>query len=630
MKNLKNISIRWKLVLMIMAGSLITLILGLLLNILFEKKRYESNLMDEYYTHAVIIGQWIAEPLSKGNLAGVNEILNQYGKIEDISNIIVYDKENLFITGFYHYYSDTIHKNISTDSFKRYVNNVAHIHTPITINEKQLGTLCFTAPSSHLKNIFFTSFRLFLLFIIPVFVIMYLIAMWMQRYISAPLINLAHVTEKTAREHDYSIQINKSSEDEIGKLHDAFNHLLREVQRYETNMRVSTARLQKEKRKAIESDNLKTAFLGNMSHEIRTPMNAIIGFTHLFNRENLSIEKKKEFASYIQKSSDSLAQLIDDIIDLSRMESGELSLRKKHFSIVSLMEKAKEISLLECKFAKKDQLELIFSFDERYAEMHMYNDPVRLKQILLNLLSNAIKFTEKGSVNFGFNVYNTQEIIFFVKDTGIGIKKDLKHDIFERFVKLENMKDHTLYRGAGLGLAISKNLVNLMKGRIWYEPGPAGGTSFYFTVPLSDKVIFNKESAKTDGSTIDNLNLKSWKDKVLLVAEDEESNFILIDEIMRPAEIKILRARNGKEAVELFRIHPHVDLVLMDIKMPVMDGLEAATAIRQINPKQVIIAQTAFALKDEQEKFKRAGMDDYIAKPIMPDELIQLIDKYLS
>ncbi len=367
-----------------------------------------------------------------------------------------------------------------------------------------------------------------------------------------------------------------------------------------------------------------------MSHEIRTPMNAIIGFTQLFHRNDLSLEKRKQYIDFIRKSSESLTKVIDDIIDMSRIEAGELSLIKKQFRLVPLLEEIETIVNLELMMADKKHIQIILSYDKHCSELILHNDSHRLKQVLINLLLNAVKFNEKGSINFGFNIYSENEIIFFVKDTGIGIDKNQKNDIFERFVKSDTDGINNAYRGAGLGLAISKNLVNLMKGRIWYESEPGKGAAFYFTAPLAVTIINTNYNERPDKATKEFNSMNDWSGKTILVAEDEESNFLLIHEILSPANVNILHARNGIEALEIYQEQKNIDVVLMDIKMPLMDGFEASEAIKEINPSQIIIAQTAFALKDERERLMNAGFDNYIAKPIMPDDLIQLVAKYLT
>ena len=630
MKGIKNMSIRWKLVLMIMAGSFITLLLGLALNLYFEAAKYKSGVMNSYLTHASIIAEWIASPLHHKKVDEIYDIMSRYEKLQKISSIKVYDKANRYVTGYFKEYPDTLHNIIHVSSFQSYQHGVAHIHVPIYYQGGQTGTLCFMARSDHLKKVLISTLRMGLIFLFPVLIVVTLMALWMQRYISSPLIKLASVTQKVARENDYSFTIEKNSSDEIGTLYDAFNHLLKQVLHHGEEMKETNLKLQVEKQKAIQSDQLKSAFLGNMSHEIRTPMNAIIGFTQLFQRNDLSLEKRKQYIDFIKKSSESLTKVIDDIIDMSRIEAGELSLIKKQFRLVPLLEKIEATINVELMMADKKHIQNILSYDKQCSDLIIDNDSHRLRQVLINLLLNAVKFTEKGSINFGFNIFNENEIIFFVKDTGIGIEKNQKNDIFERFVKSESDGIKKTYRGAGLGLAIAKNLVNLMNGRIWYESEPGQGTAFYFTAPFAVTILNTNYIEHRDKATKDFNSMNDWSGKTILVAEDEESNFLLIHEILCPTNVKIVHARNGKEAIEIYKKQKTVDVVLMDIKMPLMDGFEASEAIKEVNPAQVIIAQTAFALKDERERLMNAGFDNYIAKPIMPDDLMQLVAKYLT
>jgi PAS domain S-box-containing protein len=381
------------------------------------------------------------------------------------------------------------------------------------------------------------------------------------------------------------------------------------------------------KAKAEESDKLKSAFLANMSHEIRTPMNAIVGFTGLLNDQDLIETDKQELISHIVHNSDTLLHLIDDIIDIAKIEAGQLNINKKDCYINIILNELLETFTEKKKLHKKDNIELRFNPGVEDSNFIIFTDNIRIQQILLNLIDNALKFTEKGYIEFGYNLEKgtkNPSIIFYVKDTGIGLSKDQQSLIFSRFTKLENDKKK-LYRGAGLGLAICKNIVHLLEGKIWIDSEINKGSTFYFSIPyieLSEKKEVIKEQKKQEKKY-------NWSGKTILIAEDEESNFRYLEIILMQTNINIIYAKNGVEAFDKFQKN-NIDLILMDIKMPEMDGLEATRRIRKLDKDILIIAQTAFAMENDEKMSLQAGCNDYISKPIRKLKLIELINKYLS
>lgn len=383
------------------------------------------------------------------------------------------------------------------------------------------------------------------------------------------------------------------------------------------------------KEKAEESDKLKTAFLQNLSHEIRTPMNAIIGFSELLMSKDLPISQKEKYITYITNSGSVLLNLIDDIIDIAKIQSGQLSIKKNRSDLNSLLYDVYSSYVQMVKSKKGEDVELIWHNKDKDSSVKLKTDPLRLRQIFTNLLSNSLKFTDKGSITFGYEFDDENDkktIQFFVKDTGIGLSFEHKEQIFDRFYKIENDKNPKLYRGAGLGLTITKNLVNLLGGEIWVESEEGIGSSFYFSFPYDDVEIVVQEK-KIDETKVDPEN---WKGKTILVAEDEDINFIYIEELLNKYGLNILRAKNGKEAVEMFERTSEISMVFMDIKMPIMDGYEAVKHIKALNSKIPVVAQTAYALAGEREKIIASGCDDYIAKPIKPLSLFKVVGQYLS
>jgi signal transduction histidine kinase/CheY-like chemotaxis protein len=377
----------------------------------------------------------------------------------------------------------------------------------------------------------------------------------------------------------------------------------------------------KEKKRAELAEKVKSSFLANMSHEIRTPMNAIIGFGQLLSSTRLN-EEQKEFVKIINDNSYHLLTIIDDIIDISIMEANQLKLVPRNFSLSSFF---LDIDIVLQKYLEKynkHNLELICKWPE--SNPVLFADAHRLKQVMTNLLSNAVKFTSNGSVAYG--CYTEKEsVVFYVSDTGIGISREDLPLLFKRFSKIENVDNERIFHGMGIGLSISKNLVSLMGGKIWVDSEPGKGSRFSFTIPYVSKpetlieIPDNEESGEE----------YSLPGKTVLIAEDEITGFLFIETLLKKLGVKALHAGNGLEAVELCRNNREIRLVLMDIKMPKMDGLEATRMIKKDFPDMPVIALTAFAMKTDETECYQAGCDDYITKPVNSDYLTKKVSQYL-
>lgn len=380
------------------------------------------------------------------------------------------------------------------------------------------------------------------------------------------------------------------------------------------------------KEKAEEADRLKSAFLANMSHEIRTPMNAIIGFSQLMGLPDLSKEKRKQFIEIINSKGNVLVKLINDIIDASKVEAGQLTVVFAPCNINKLLRNLLRFYKKERVFQRREAIEIKLSIPDGSDSFNLVTDEGRLEQVLTNLISNALKFTERGSIEFGYGIEDNV-ITFFVKDTGEGIDPHMQTLIFERFRKVDE-SDNKKLGGTGLGLSISKGIVNLLGGTIWVESEIGAGTTFYFTLPyrVLPKEDISKEIQEIEGQE----HLPDWRNKVILIAEDEEVNYIFLNELLESTGVTLIWAKDGAQAVELVSTIKKIDVVLMDIKMPVMNGYAATMEIRQINPKLPIIAQTAYAFSEDRQKAESAGCNDYITKPINDKELFGKLEKYLG
>jgi len=373
------------------------------------------------------------------------------------------------------------------------------------------------------------------------------------------------------------------------------------------------------KERAEESDRLKSMFLSNMSHDIRTPMNAIVGFSEMLQDPDLTREERNRFLDILR--------LINDIIDISKIEAGQLKIIKSDFSLNEMLSDLYLSFSEELSHNKLEDIKLILSKQHSEKDYMLHSDIVRIIQIFSNLLGNALKFTDKGCIEFGYTIPDPKVFRFFVKDTGIGIPPDKTDLIFERFGQIEETQERNK-GGTGLGLTISKSLAELLGGSMWVESEVGIGTTFFFTLPLPSGVSENAPSS--DGFLEVSSASVDWSDKLILVAEDVDSNFFLIQTILNKTGVKLLRAKNGQEAHEMCRNNYDIDLVLMDIQMPVMSGYDATREIKKIRPSLPVIAQTAYAMSGEKEKTMEAGCDDYIPKPLKKRELLSKIHRFLQ
>ena len=378
-----------------------------------------------------------------------------------------------------------------------------------------------------------------------------------------------------------------------------------------------------ERERAEESNRLKSAFLANMSHEIRTPMNGILGFAELLKDKNLHPIEQQEYLEIIEKSGIRMLNIINDIIDISKIESGQMKITLSQTNVNDVLLYIYNLFKLEVE-RKGISLKYQSSLDDDKAEIQ--TDREKLYAILTNLVKNAIKFTTAGSIEFGYVVKN-EMLQFYVKDTGLGVEKSKQKAIFERFIQAD-ISDKRAFQGAGLGLSISKAYVEMLGGKIGINSELGKGAEFHFTLPYKqDLQTSNFAKFKEVISTINGSKLRKLK---ILIAEDDEITTQLINAIMTNYCIKIQKVRTGIDAVSTCQNNPDIDLILMDIKMPEMNGYEAIKQIREFNKNVIIFAESAFVMLGDKEKAFSIGANEYLTKPYKSNQLVDLLYKYFA
>ncbi len=475
---------------------------------------------------------------------------------------------------------------------------------PFLFNKKK-WTLIFSEPS---KNGFFHSFKTLVTFFVGLTISLLLFALTFSLLITKER------AKQIAKKLTLDLENKNQEYEKINlKLNTNNNQLILSKEK----LKETNDKLQKALVKAEESDQLKSAFLANMSHEIRTPMNGILGFTELLKEVNLNSDDRNSYIEIIEKSGNRLLNIINDIIDISKIEAGQM------LAVPSITDVDEQMQYILTFFKPETNDKGIdLCLDKTLPEKKtlIRTDREKLYAILINLVKNAIKYTSNGTIEFGYHIKGDY-LEFFVKDTGIGISKHRQKAIFERFVQAD-FNDKMARQGAGLGLSIAKSYVELLGGKIWVESELNKGSVFYFTLPyinnldkndiVSNSLLVNQEPCEVK-------NLK------ILITEDDNISRLLISKAVQPFSKEILKAKNGLNAVEICRDNPDLDLILMDIQMPIMNGYEATKEIRKFNTDVVILAQTAFALEGDKEKTIEAGCNGYISKPINKVELSRLI-----
>jgi signal transduction histidine kinase/CheY-like chemotaxis protein len=378
------------------------------------------------------------------------------------------------------------------------------------------------------------------------------------------------------------------------------------------------------KQRAEQADKLKSAFLANMSHEIRTPMNGIMGFAELLREPKLTGDEQKEFIEIIEKSGRRMLNIINDLVDIAKVEAGQMSISVVETNINDQLDYVFKLFRPE---VEGKGLAFSYKFCFPREEAVINTDPEKLYAIMINLVKNAVKYCDNGFIEFGYNFKKDEmfpDLEFFVRDSGIGVPKDRQEDIFNRFVQAD-IDDRRALQGAGLGLSITKAYVELLDGKIWVDSEDGKGSVFYFTIPYSKGSGTEKSNPGTERASPGKVNAGKLK---ILIAEDDAASERLMTIMLKEFSREVLHVKNGADAVLTCQNNMDIDLILMDIKMPGISGYDATRQIREFNKNVIIIAQTAHGLSGDMEKAIEAGCNNYIAKPITQTGLNEVIKNY--
>ena len=636
----QNIKMRTKIIVITLIISVITTSIGLYIGYLFNVNYYRTNVVETLVEDVKLISNYLVMPMEFESPDKGKEVLEKLQSKSKVLNCQVFLPDNSLFTSI-DFGKEKV-DNISTELKEKEViidNKYIEIYKPINYLNQYYGGIYIRAEN----NILHFQKRYLLIACLLSFIMgimAFVLAHFGQKPIVRPINNLNKMMGKVTDEKDYSLRLSVEGKNEIAQLNKAFNQMLDAIQLNEQErdkaliaLKANQDELIKAKEKAEESDRLKSVFLQNMSHEIRTPMNAIVGFSDLLNNTSLSLEKKELYLNIIQTNSHQLLSIVNDILTISAIETKQETLNLEKIELNSVLDELWTV-FNNNKKLKNVNLEIEKTLIDK--EALIYSDKTKLTQILSNLLGNALKFTSEGSVRFGYTRKTEDDhtfLEFFVKDTGIGIEDADQKLIFERFTQA-NESIRSKFGGTGLGLNICKGFIEILKGKMWLESEEGKGTEFYFTIPYkpvtSDETITEISESTAPKIAIDKAlddELKN-KDALVLVAEDEEYNFLLIESVLHSIGIRLIHAKDGKETIDMFKTNPNIKLILMDIKMPEMNGYQAAKIIKNLQADMPIVAQSAYALEKEIKHYSKV-FDDYITKPINSIILTEKVNKYL-
>ncbi|MFO7862381.1 MAG: ATP-binding protein [Salinivirgaceae bacterium] len=624
-----NFSIRAKVVSITIMVTLIALLLAGVIFFAYDKKQFERRTINDLNILAEVIGNNSTAAITYKDEETAKEILSSLSAEKQVKHAAII-LENTDTLAKYRPERITLHNFLQTKKDTSFFDeDNLYLQKSITLNADTIGRISIRSGLEEYKQRLNDFFNVVTIILLTALGIALLLSLKLQQLISRPIMSLAKAMEHVSINKDFSIRLKEKGKDEINELISGFNTMLSQIQKQNTALELA-------KEQAERSVRIKERFLANMSHEIRTPMNGISGMAKLLQDTPLNKEQLAYLES-INSSAATLLVIINDILDFSKIEAGKIEFDKANFNINDLIDRL--YKTFKVKTDEKN-ISLTFIKDDTLPEF-LSGDQVRLNQILNNLLSNAVKFTDQGNITLSVKVINrdieTVTLLFSVKDTGIGIAKEKMHDIFNSFQQ-ESSSTTRKYGGTGLGLTISKQLVELQEGKMSLESNKGEGStfSFHITYRIPPRSAIEKEflMLAEEQKAAHRLKAKQIppEDITILLAEDNAINQNFATTILRKNKFRVDVAGDGDKVLKLLDTKPY-DIILMDLHMPEKDGYETTTIIRNSEKpyKNIpIIAVTAAAIKGEKERCFNEGMNAYISKPYDPAELIEKISKVLD